>query len=182
MRIQTFNHSKLKTVCVIAALTMASLPGSLPAQVPAASITIVSPGLGCSTSAVANGFGVLSWKLGADAPPSTPLGSGGGGGFSRTAFSDVAITKSFDECSAALFKLLAAGSHLQTLTLTQSVGGVPKLTVVLGDSLVSSYELSGASGTPFPTEMVAFRYQKITITNLANGSKACFDSQTLKSC
>jgi type VI protein secretion system component Hcp len=183
MRIQTLYHSNSRAAALIAVMTMALLPGTLRAQVPAAPlITIVSTGLGCSTSAVSNGFAVLSWKLGADAPPSTPFGPVGGGKFSATAFSDVTITKSFDECSPALFRLVAAGNHLQTITLTQSVGGVPKMTVVLGDSLVYSYYFSGGTGSPLPTETVAFRYQKITITNLSNGVKSCFDLQRMGAC
>ena len=177
MRIFTLYHSKPRAFGVIAVMTLALAPETLLAQAPAApAITVVSTGFGCSTSAVSNGFAVLTWKFAAENPPSSLVGIGSGGKFSATVFSDLSVTKSFDECSPALFKLVAAGSHLQTLTLTQSVGGVAKMTVVLGDSLVSSYELSGGT-SPLPTETVAFRYQKITITNLSNGVKSCFDLQ-----
>jgi type VI protein secretion system component Hcp len=103
-------------------------------------------------------------------------------GAGRPSFADVTVTKSFDECSPKLFDSSATGSLLNTVTLTQSVGGMPKLSVRLQTVLVASYNLSGSTATPFPAETITFRFEKITITNLSNGSKSCYDTTLLRPC
>jgi len=166
MRIQTLYRSNSIASGLIAVMTMACLPGICRRNC-GCSLGHYDdiPGLRCSTTGVANGFTVLLWKNRRRSPAITP------GRTARVALSDLTVTKSFDECSPTLFDAVTTGGLLNKVTLTQSVGGVPKMTVVLMDALVSAYDCQVRLEPPVPRKQSVSAIRRLRLRTWSTEAK-----------
>jgi type VI secretion system secreted protein Hcp len=85
---------------------------------------------------------------------------------SRISVSEVTITKSMDQSTAALAKLLGEGGGVtMTIVALQTLGDgtpVPTLTLALGETLVSGFSTS--SGGDRPSESYSFNFLKLNAT------------------
>ena len=107
---------KKLTVLIILLLSFAAVaaaqgPPGLEKKTPPvnSSITIKIAGLGCTTAAGSNTFNASSYSFGATQSAST--GTGGGGGAGKATINPLHASKSFDECSPALFGSVVTGAH-----------------------------------------------------------------------
>lgn len=102
-------------------------------------------------------FGLLSLHVSA---PSKPRTAG------KPSLPSVTFTKPVDSASPALN--VAAGGDTEypsvTLKLYRADSSVPAVQYVLTNVLISSLTLAGATGTSAPTQSLALRFEKITIT------------------
>ena len=143
--------------CLVFAFLAAAPP--LAAQ----SIFLQAPALGCGTAGGSNALQVLSWSVGV-----SQSGSG------TPTFSNLSVTKPFDECSTAFFGSSAAGKTIPSLTLTQTdKNRVAQTIIQLTNATVTSDGSGGANGSVNQT--LSFSYDKICITNPAAQSSYCYD-------
>ncbi len=116
----------------------------------------------------------------------------GGSGAGKVDLADLSVMKHLDSASPLIYKNLAAGTHLQTATLSASKAGaggtsggsVAFLKITLGELFVTSMQLSGSS--ELPTESVSFSYNTIKYEyskqddqgNLASTGAITYDLKT----
>jgi type VI secretion system secreted protein Hcp len=105
-----------------------------------------------------------SWSLGATNTGSFAIGAGGGTG--KTNVHDAHFTKYSDKSTPKLFAACATGQHIPKGTLTVRKAGVKEgqieyFKVQLSDVLVSSFQVSGASGNALPHESLSLNFSKI---------------------
>lgn len=143
---------------------------AIPASLSAQSITIQATGLSCTTSFGTGTFQALSWNSGV-----TNTGS-------KASFTGVSVQKNFDECSTALFTLVANGAHLASATLTQyDKNNNPQMIVQLTTVVVESYQVSSSTSNG-PIEEINLNYQTITIKDPVNNSQSCWNLMTNSAC
>lgn len=172
----------LKIITINAGTAIAAflLASSAHAQA-ARNILVQSTGLQCSTQAGSGSFAVASWSVGASNVALTTTGASGRETVGKAQMGPVNLVRSFDECSPALFGVLASGMRLQTVTLNdRDAAGRPNIIVQLQNAYVSQYTVS--DGGTSPVESLSLTYDRITITNTANGTKFCWDLTSLRSC
>ena len=149
------------------------------AQQPTTSTTVVYvEGVNCTSS---GGKGALatSWSFGAT--NSGSLGSAGGAVAGKTTVGPFYFTKSFDECSASLFGLLASGRNVKRIIVTErNSKEITILTVELDEAMFTQYLLSDGGPNAQPVETFVVSFGRIIITNPANGSKSGWDIVTNK--
>lgn len=108
---------------------------------------------------------VESWSLGASNPGS--MGSGGGGGTGKVAFTDLSFMHRYDKASPNLWKACASGEHIKEATLTsakQGKGPQDFLIVKMSDVLITSVSVSEANGAgSVPMESVSMQCAKIEV-------------------
>lgn len=166
----------MKSISLFRAITLtlllpALLVGPIPlyasTTVPVSVITVQITGLACTTSLGAGQFNAAAWSWGAST-----------GATGVTTFGDLSISKTFDDCSPALFGLVVVGTPITTLVLTEHSAGVPPtplMQITLSTVRAASYQLVGDQSTASPTEQLMFVFGKITIQNLVNGARFCYD-------
>ena len=177
---------KKLTVLIILLLSFAAVaaaqgPPGLEKKTPPvnSSITIKIAGLGCTTAAGSNTFNASSYSFGATQSAST--GTGGGGGAGKATINPLHASKSFDECSPALFGSVVTGEHIQTVDLVhQDDKGNTILTITLTDALITSYQIGGSQSSDTPQETISIDFKKICIAQPNSGNKLCFDRETNK--
>jgi type VI protein secretion system component Hcp len=137
-------------------------------------VTVKFDGLGCSTRSGQNTFPIQTWNLGAT--QAQPVGLGSGAGASRVQISNFTTARALDECSTALFGLVATGRHMDKATLTQTdaSGRQTLMTILLEGVTVTSYQVAGSVANPAPAEVVALGFTKITITYYGAGAATRF--------
>ncbi len=141
--------------------------------------TVVSmPSLNCSTAAGTGTFSVLSWSIGAQNSGITP---GRTGRDVSSTLGPLQFVKALDACTPILFGRVVTGTLVPSVTLTESSGGIPLVTVKLTGVIVSSDQVSGSGGAP-PSEAVSLTYTRISITNNPSGTTFCWDVSTLSPC
>ena len=107
---------------------------------------------------------VLSWSWGAS---QTGTVGGGGGGAGKVNLQDLSFTKRTDMLSPEIFKALAQGKHFARATLLVNADGVagdPTHRFTFDEVLLTSYQPSGAGGSPV-VESVSFAYGEVEFTN-----------------
>ena len=139
------------------------------------SISIVVPGLNCTTSAGPGTFAVLSYSWGASNP--VVIGGPGGPGSGKVSISSFNVMKQSDSCSPLLFESVSKGAFYKLLTLTQrSPEGEAVTIVALENVMVESWQVSSSTGEASATESVSFAAQKFCLTDVPSGNKFCYDS------
>ncbi len=179
---------KTFTIHSSVAIAAVLLAGSVHAQ--NGSTIVQSAALHCSTHAGSGAFNAISWSVGASMPAQSNGATGREAKPSVAQLGSFNLVKAFDECSPALFGALVTGSILQTVTITDRGvdpvnGGTHKsspVTIQLQDVQVSQFMLSDGSSAAGPAESISLVYSKITITNLNNGSKFCWDNMLQHTC
>ena len=179
---------KTFTIHSSVAIAAVLLAGSVHAQ--NGSTIVQSAALHCSTHAGSGAFNAISWSVGASMPAQSNGATGREPSASVAQLGSFNLVKAFDECSPALFGALVTGSILQTVTITDRgvdpVNGGPQksspVTIQLQDVRVSQFMLSDGSSAAGPAESISLVYSKITITNLNNGSKFCWDNMLRHTC
>lgn len=142
---------------------------------PESVINVTVPGLNC-TAAGTNMFQAQAWSWGGSAS-SGDLGTGAGAG--RATLSNLIIEKSLDGCSPALFGAMVTGKHFNSLSLVQQdLEGNILLTINLSEVIVTSWQISGSSGSARPTEQVGLAFAKVCVQEPSSGSKFCYDLAT----
>lgn len=108
--------------------------------------------------------------------PGGVISGGGGGGASKPVHEPVAFAKFLDSSSPALMDALNRGKAIADATFEFVQAGERPFVffrVKLENVFVTSYSISGASGSDRPVEALALMYRKITWTYIpqnANGS------------
>lgn len=178
----------LKVQSAVAIAAVLFFAGSVHAQT---GTTVQSATFSCTTHVGSNSFKALSWSVGASSTPTSNGASGQEPKAGKAQLGTFNLVKTFDECSAALFGLLATGNITKTVTITdrgpdsnsgQAHYSASPVTVQLQDVQITQYLLSDGGSAAGPAESISFAYGKITITNLNNGSKFCWDSALAHSC
>ena len=145
------------------------------------SSSIVLSGYGCTTPAGSGSFSASSYSWGGD--QSSTTSSSSGGTTLTVHYRDLAIAKSFDNCSSALAKAGAAGTRLSTLTLIhKDAQGNTVLTLKLYSVFVSSYHVTASTTSSGLTETVTFSYQAVQITNPGTNQNYCLTVTTTANC
>lgn len=165
------------TVFCLFALPAITIAQGPPSQAkspqPKSSITIVVPGLNCTTAAGVGGFAVQAYSWGASNPVTI---GGGGSGAGRVSISSLNIVKQFDSCSPVLFSAVSQGAFFKLLTLTQrNADGEPVSILGLENVRVESWQVSSSIGEPSATESVSFAAEKFCVTDVASGNTFCYD-------
>ena len=142
---------------------------SLPAQ-PLLTVTMSSAGFNCATSAGAQTFNVSSYSMSFDtaqpaAPPHPIKGGGGTAG-------NLVVNKVDDACSPILFNLVATGTQLKTVSLTDNV---THRTITLSGVVLESDRYSFGETNQLP-ESLSLSFQSIRFS--FNGQVACYEGQT----
>lgn len=132
-----------KSVAVSNTVTMAvAFPGTV----------VEAPGLGCSTSYGTDRFSPVSWSYVANPSPKP---------------STLSITKASDDCTTRLFRMITAGTHLASATVTQfdASGTQPLQLVTFQGVVLSQAKFAGgsASGVPNPEDSVVFEAKSVAI-------------------
>jgi type VI protein secretion system component Hcp len=137
------------------------------------SITIkINSGANCTTHVGGSAFAAQAWSFGATQPTPNP---GIGAAAAKSVISNVNVTKQMDECSTALFGMVAAGTYVASVTLTQTdPSGRTLLTALLEGVIVAGYEVAGTATSPTPAESVSFAFTKITITYSGGNGNTVF--------
>jgi len=141
----------------------------------------LSSGHGCNNSAQPT-FDALSLASTITAPD---LSFGGSG--VRT-FSDIVLTKTFDDCSISMYSLLFTGAHVQTVVISflnsASAGGKAKeteaLRITLTGSVITSIADSEGATAGFG-ERVTLSYERIEILDPGTGARVAYDRATGRS-
>ena len=143
---------------------------------------VQSTGFHCSSSYGSGTFAANSWSVGGSTPATSGNSGAGGASASRPQLTSFDLIKAFDECSSALFQAFATGTRVPTVTITNTgqAGQKSPVTIHLDSVEVTKYLLG--DGGSSPVESISFLFDRITITNKANGSKFCWDTTMLKSC
>jgi hypothetical protein len=82
-----------------------------------------------------------------------------------------------------LFGAVVVGTHISSVTLTETNNKVRVLAIVLSDVIVASDQLGSTSATGDPVETVSFSYGRISITNYGSGGGTfCWDTATGRPC
>ncbi len=169
----------IKSTCIALVLLVPSVAAAQKNQQPpppASTITVQIPGLNCTTPAGTGVFRVDSWSWGA-----TNVGTVTGGTTSagKPSLQDLAISKSFDGCSAALLGFVTSGGMSKELILTQTGSDVTRtMTLSLDAVLVSSWSLGGRTSEAAPSEQVTFNFRKICVADTASSTSTCYDLAT----
>lgn len=160
------------TIIALAALTAGCLMATDQSV-----ISIESRDLGCSTDAGTAMFYAQSWSFDASNLPESPNTKGSRASLFK--ITGLTITKSFDDCSTALFAALTSAKTLSSFTLTQTdaTGKVRELVVELDDVTVSTYHAGGTLATGEPAETISLLFSKIIITNPRTNSQTVWDSK-----
>ncbi len=161
--------------CSIVAALLFAIPAD--GQSTGFSIVVSAPSLSCSTAAGTGAFAALSWSIGAQ-------NNGNAASRDRAVSSTLGplhVAKALDACTPVLFGDVVTGRVIPALTLTQSSGGIPILTVKLTNAIATSDQLGGNAASA-PEEMVSFGYSRISITNNASGTTFCWDVATQTAC
>ena len=177
-------HSSLAIAAVILAGPAYSQPISTTAQ---------SAALHCSTQAGSGAFSVLTWSVGATLSVPATGASGQEARAGAAQLGALNLTKAFDECSPALFQALVTAVRMPTFTITDrdrpdpggreaSHGSASPLTIQLQGVQISHYMVGDSGSAAGPSESISLVYERITITNTANGSKFCWDVAANRSC
>lgn len=107
----------------------------------------------------------------------------GGASAGKTTFDDTKVVKTLDDCTPQLFKSLANGSNLATVTiliLTPATATAPAtqlLSVVMQNVVITSDEFAEAVGGK-PSEVVTLDWTKITITHVPSGATFTWNKET----
>jgi type VI protein secretion system component Hcp len=114
--------------------------------------------------------------------PSTTTGAGGGqGGAGRPTFSDITLTKSFDDCSISMYGLLFTGSHVQSAVISfHAADAAGKLVEVLRITLTGALVTSisdNETAPSLPAERVTLSYDRIEILDPVTGERIGWDRQ-----
>lgn len=154
---------------LLAAALAVILTISLPAQ-PLLTVTMSSAGFNCATSAGAQTFTVGSYSMSFDtaqpaAPPHPIKGGGGTAG-------NLVVNKVDDPCSPILFNLVATGTQLKTVSLTDNL---THRTITLTGVVLESDRYSFGEANQLP-ESLTLSFQSIRFS--FNGQVACYDGQT----
>ena len=91
-------------------------------------------------------------------------GFGGGGGTGKAQFQDLHFSMHVNKASPKLFLACATGEHIKKAVLVARKAGKDQqeyYKVTLTDLLVSSYQSSGAGGSPLPVDSVSLNFAKI---------------------
>lgn len=107
-------------------------------------------------------------------------GTGGGSGGGKTAFADIKVTKTLDDCTPLLFKSLATLSHLATVKISMVTTASPptRLLDILLEGVVITSDQYSESATAPPSEVVTLAWTKITVTHVPSGNKFTWDRAT----
>ena len=101
----------------------------------------------------------------------------------RPMFEDIKLVKTLDDCTPLLFKNLAQGPRLASVTIhmvTPGTGTAPPtriLDILLEQVLVTGDEFAEAAGGR-PSEVVSLSWTKITITHVPTGNKFTWNRVT----
>jgi len=173
----------MKSISVFRAITLALLlpallAGPIPlfasTTVPVSVITVQITGLACTTSLGSGQFHAVAWSTGA-----TESAAG------AASFSELSISKAFDECSPALFGLVVLGTPITNLVLTEHSAGFPPtpiMAITLEKARAVSDQLVGDQSTATPTEQLTVAFGRILIQNLVNGARFCYDAALRMKC
>ncbi|HYL65821.1 MAG TPA: type VI secretion system tube protein Hcp [Nitrosopumilaceae archaeon] len=145
---------------------------------------------GNSNAGGCSGIQLDSFQWGAGTQTGTQS-SGSGGGAGKVRFNEFTITKTTDKASPLFFNQLVSGkSGPAQITLCRKAGGEqqPYLQFTLGNTLISSYNIS--SGGDRPSESLTLNFQTLTFIwfeQSPNGtptpiSSVCFDVFTNNAC
>ena len=120
---------------------------------------------GESTDATRRGqIELLSYSLGVSNPVSLTGAASG-----RVNVHDIVITKNVDKTSVKLLQACAQGKHFDHAVLTVSrgngKGSVEYLKITMEDVVITSYQTSGHSGDPLPTDQVSLSFAKVKVEN-----------------
>lgn len=136
------------------------------------SIVVAVNGVTCTTAAGASAFNARTWQWGAEVTVST---GGGGSGAGRTDVSAVTVSKAFDGCSSALFRMIASGRHIPEVTITQrDADGTVTASLVLTEVFLTSWFVSSTAKAGSPDETVAFTYRQICLSG-EGSARVCYD-------
>jgi len=164
---------RFAAIIMVIVLIFTTTPLSAKQEPPNTTITVMLNGLGCSTAAGTNTFAANAFSFGAT---NTGTSAGGGGGTGKAEVGRLNVNKAFNECSPALFGAVVTGKHFPSLRMVHAdANGNPVITIDLDDVLVSSYQIAGTAGPDVPSEMLAFSFGKICITDAASNTKLCYD-------
>ena len=116
---------------------------------------------------------VSSWSWGGSSPTSYTTGSGASVG--KVQFSEFQITKNIDNASSTLFKALAIGQMIPTLTFKQGTA----LTYTFTNVFIMDLKQTGSGGAD-GDETVSFAWKKFCMANSAAGTSPtqCYDFAT----
>ena len=138
------------------------------------SISVVVPGLNCTTAAGAGTFSILSYSWGASNPAT--IGGPGGPGTGKVSISSFNVMKQSDACSPLLFESVSKGSFFKLLTMTQrNLEGEVVTILALENVVVESWQVSSSTGEASASESVSFAAQKFCLTDVPSGNKFCYD-------
>lgn len=166
------------------------IPNVSIALTPHSTITVQIQNLGCTTTA-RDTFEALTWSSSAQKSISN-AGGAGGTRSGATSFSELLVTRHFDECSAELFLAVAKGTNFHTVTITQeavvpdsqvSVGTNSNSVteVTLTDVYLTSFQLGGSEANATPSETIGLNFSKMCIRDTSRGaSPLCYDLKAPK--
>lgn len=126
------------------------------------SITVTVDGLACGAPG-RNSFTAYDFAVEVNTTAAT---SGAGGGVGKNVFSDVAVLKPSDACSASLIALAAAARIVPSVTIVQGgTGHAAALTIFL-----EGVQVVAASSREASDETLDLSYRAITITDAAGST------------
>jgi type VI protein secretion system component Hcp len=97
-------------------------------------------------------------------------------------FSDIVLTKGFDDCSISMYALLFPGTHIPSVVISfhaVDAAGMPVevLRITLTSSLITSIS-DTESASALPAERVTVSYEKIEILDPVTGARTGWDRRT----
>jgi type VI protein secretion system component Hcp len=111
------------------------------------------------------------------------IGSTGGASAGQTAFADIKLVKTLDDCTPLLFKALARGTVLNNVTIsiinpaTANTPATHLLDILLQAVVITSDQFAEAVGGK-PSEVVTLGWRKITITHVPSNTQFTWDRAT----
>ena len=115
---------------------------------------------------------VLAWSWGASNASSAHVGGGAGEG--KVNVGDLSITKYVDKASAALWKMVCTGDHIDEMSLiVRKAGGNPLeyITMTFHEVYVTSVSTGGSGGESKLTENIVFSFAKFTFKYVEQDEK-----------
>jgi type VI secretion system secreted protein Hcp len=110
---------------------------------------------------------ILSYSFGVSQMSAGSRSTAGAASSQRADFQDFSIMKSVDKATNKILDSAAKGAHIKTVTLElcRATGDKNKyFELTLGDVIISSASMSGASGADLPSESVTFNFGTIKST------------------
>lgn len=108
------------------------------------------------------------------------IGSGGGGGAGKVAFSTITIVRKVDSASPTLLYYVERGQHLTNVLITLTPGNAGARRITLESVYVSGYSMTRLEGSEDLFETISLDPIKITIE--IDGNSTCWNVATNLAC